>query len=1063
MGFFVDRPVFATVIAAIIALVGALAATRLAVEQYPNVAPPQVQVTAVYPGASPETLETTVAAPLEREMNGTPGLLYMESSSSASGLMQLNVYFEPGTDLALAAVEVSNRVKRVEPLLPQEVLRQGLRVDQTNPQMLLVVVMRSDDPRFDATYIANLANSQIVNELKRLPGAGDVALFASPYAMRLWVDPDRLSKYRLTVNEVIAAVREQNQNFPVGEIGQAPSDRGQMLTFPVQTAGSLVEVEQFAEIVIRSLADGSVVRVRDVARVELGADDYQFESRLDGKPAVAMGVYLRPGANALLLAKEIKARMGQMSAAFPPEIRWQVSYDTTRFVTASIELVLHTFVEAFVLVLVVVFVFLGSLRATLIPLLAIPVSIIGTLAGMLLAGFSINMLTLFGMVLAIGIVVDDAIVVVEAVEKIMHDEHCDARTAARKAMQGIGGAIVGVTAVICAVFVPIAFMGGVTGTLYKQFAITITISTLLSAITALTLTPALCALILKPGMTKPRPIQWFDRIFGKVTDGYAGAVRGILSHKLVFLLVYAGLIAGVAFLFRTIPGGFVPEEDKGTVYVVVDAPSGASAERTREALKKAEAILAGEKTVKESIAILGFSIFYRYANQAFVFATLKPWEERKAPDEHVQAVLARLNRQLAGITEARVFALNEPPISGMGSVAGFDYRLLSLDGDRARLDAAVGAVTAAAQQDPALVAVRSVAAPSVQTLFLDIDRNKAKSLGVPLADLYSTLGSLLGSSFVNQFTAFGTSLKVKLQAEQAFRSDPASLQRYQVRNQAGELVPLAALMRTEWRSAPIALTRYNGYPSIQINGAAAPGRSSGEALLAMETISAEHLPEGTSFQWSGQSLQERVAGSAAAGIFVLSLVFVFLFLAALYESFSLPIAVFLIVPIAILGALIALLLRGSPNDVFFQVSLITLVGLAGKNGILIVEFAKQQYEAGMSALEAAVEAGRQRIRPIVMTSLAFILGVLPLVKADGAGAATQHSVGTGILGGMLAATLVGVFFTPLFYFLMTRWFAGRRGDDPPGAGGTPAASAAHPAPSAPPPGLPRGDSREDAR
>jgi len=1026
MGFFVDRPVFATVIAIIISLLGVLGGTQLAVEQYPSVAPPQVQITAVYPGASPETLETTVAAPLEREMNGIPGLLYMQSTSSASGLMQLQVYFEPGTDLNLAAVEVSNRSKRVEPLLPQEVLRQGLRVDKTNPQILQVVVLQSDDPRFDATYIANLANSQIVNELKRLPGAGDVTLFAAPYAMRLWVDPDRLAKYRLTVNEVIAAVREQNQNFPVGEIGQAPADRGQMLTFPVQTAGSLVEVEQFADIVIRSLADGSVVRVRDVARVELGADDYQFESRLDGKPAVAMGVYLRPGANALELAKALRTKMDALAKGFPPEIRWQVSYDTTKFVDASIELVLHTFVEAFVLVLVVVYLFLGSLRATIIPLIAIPVSIVGTLAGLLVAGFSINMLTLFGMVLAIGIVVDDAIVVVEAVEKIMHDEHCDARVAARKAMQGIGGAIVGVTAVICAVFVPIAFLGGVTGTLYKQFAITITISTLLSAITALTLTPALCALILKPGMKKLRPIQVFDRFFNRVTDGYASAVGGILSHKLLFLVVYGLMIGGVVFLFSAIPGGFVPEEDKGTIYVVVDAPAGASVERTREALKKAEAILAKEETVQESIAIVGFSIFYRYANQAFVFATLKPWDERRGEGQHVSKVLQRLNRQLLAIPEARVFALNEPPISGMGSVAGFDYRLLSTDGDRAKLDATVAEVVGAAQQDPALFAVRSVAAPSVQTLFLDIDRNKAKALGVPLSDLYATIGSLLGSSFVNQFTAFGTSLKVKLQAEQAFRADPAALQRFQIRNAEGNLVPLAALMKAEWRSAPIALTRYNGYPSVQLNGAPAPGRASGEALLAMEAISAEKLPEGTTFEWSGQSLQERVAGGQAGGIFVLSLIFVFLFLAALYESFSLPVAVFLIVPIAILGALIALLLRHSPNDVFFQVSLITLVGLAGKNGILIVEFAKQQYEAGMSARDAAIDAGRQRLRPIVMTSLAFILGVLPLVKADGAGAATQHSVGTGILGGMLAATLVGVFFTPLFYFLVTTWMGGKR-------------------------------------
>jgi hydrophobe/amphiphile efflux-1 (HAE1) family protein len=1031
MGFFVKRPVLATVIALIFVLIGLLAVKQLAVEQYPSVAPPQVAITAVYPGASPETLETTVAAPLEREMNGIAGLLYMQSTSSASGLMQLSVFFEPGVDLDLAAVEVSNRAKRVEPLLPPEVLRSGLRVDKTNPQILQVVVLQSDDPRFDRTYIANLANSQIVNEIKRLAGVGDVTLFAAPYAMRLWLDPDRMAKYRLTSTDVGNAVKEQNQNFPVGEIGQSPADNGQSLTFPVQTSGGLTETEQFRNIVIRALPDGSVVRVRDVARVELGADDYQFESGLSGKPAVAMGVYLRPGANALALAAAIKRKMNELTASFPKEISWSVSYDTTRFVTASVELVTHTFIEAFVLVLIVVYLFLGSLRATIIPLLAIPVSIIGTMAGLLLAGFSINMLTLFGLVLAIGIVVDDAIVVVEAVEKIMHDEHLDATSASIKAMAGIGGAIVGVTAVICAVFVPIAFLGGVTGTLYKQFAITITFATLLSAITALTLTPALCALILKPGEKKIRPLQVFDRLFDKVTKGYVGGVQWMIGRKLVSTVVYAALIGGVVTLFGAIPGGFVPEEDKGTIYVVVDAPAGASAERTRSALHKAEAILAKEDTVQEWVSILGFSIFYRYANQAFVFATLKPWDERGTRETHVFGVLQRLNRQLASITEARVFALNEPPISGMGNTAGFDYRLLSLDGDRAKLDAAALAVAGAAAKDPALVAVRSVAAPEVQTLFLDIDRNKAKVLGVPLPELYATVGTLLGSSFVNQFTAFGTNLKVKMQAEQSFRSDPAALQRFQIRNGAGDLVPLAAVMATDWRSAPIALTRYNGYPSIQLNGAGAPGKSSGEALAAMEAISAEQLPTGTSFEWSGQSLQEKLAGGQAAGIFALSLVFVFLFLAALYESWTLPIAVFLIVPIAILGALIALLLRHSPNDVFFQVSLITLVGLAGKNGILIVEFAKQQYEAGASILDAAVEAGRARLRPIVMTSLAFILGVLPLVKASGAGAATQHSVGTGILGGMLAATLVGVFFTPLFYVAMMNLFNRKRSPDLP--------------------------------
>jgi len=1019
VGFFVNRPVFAVVIAALITLLGVIASRQLAVEQYPAVAPPQVQISAAYPGASPETLETTVAAPLEREMNGINGLLYMQSTSSANGLMTLSVFFDAGTDLDLAAVEVNNRVKRVEALLPQEVTRQGVRVDKTNPQILMLVVLQSDDSRFDSTYIANLANSQIVNELKRLPGAGDVTLFASPYAMRLWVDADKLAKYKLTVGDISNAVREQNQNFAVGEIGQSPGNAQQVLTFPVQTTGGLTEVEEFGNVVVRSLSDGAVVRVRDVARVELGADDYQVTSRKNGKPAVSLGVYLRPGGNALHLADAVRQRMAEMAKSLPHEIEWSISYDTTKFVTASLDLVLHTFIEAFLLVLVVVYLFLGSMRATLVPLLAIPVSIIGTLAGMLIAGFSINMLTLFGMVLAIGIVVDDAIVVVEAVEKLMHEQGLNAREATKRAMQDIGGALVGVTAVICAVFIPISFMPGVVGTLYKQFAVTITISTLLSAITAITLTPALCALILKP-VHKPRWIQKFDAGFERLVERYVSGVRGMLRRTVRTLLVYACLLGAAAFLFKLIPTSFVPEEDKGSIFVAVDLPSASSPERTLAVLQKVEGILAEEPTMQDYVAVTSFSIFYRYANQAFVFATLKPWSERKQTDQQVNAVLARLNAKLGALSEARVFAMNEPPISGMGNTAGFDYRLVSQDGDREKLNQALDSLLTATASEPGIVYVRSVGAPDVQTLFLDVDRNKAKAMGVPLQELYATIGGLLGSSFVNQFTKFGTNLSVKLQAESAYRADPAVLNRFYARNLQGDLVPLGALARSEWRSAPIALTRYNGYPSVQISGYPNFGRSSGEALATMERLSAELLPAGVSYEWSGQSLQEKLAGSSAAGIFLLSLIFVFLFLAALYESFSLPAAVFLIVPIAILGALVALLIRFSPNDVFFQVSLITLVGLAGKNGILIVEYAKQKHEEGLPVFDAAIEAARARLRPIVMTSLAFILGVLPLVRASGAGAATQHSVGTGIMGGMLAATLIGVFFTPVFYVLVMK-------------------------------------------
>ncbi len=864
MGFFVDRPVFATVIALIIALVGTIALRQLAIEQYPNVAPPQVKVTAVYPGASPELLENVVAAPLEREMNGVDGLLYMYSTSSSSGLMELYVVFQPGSDLDIATVEVNNRVKRVEALLPQVVLQNGIKVDKTNPAILLILTLQSKSGQFDRDYISNLANSSIVPEIKRIPGVGDVMLFGYPYAMRIWLNPDLLAKYKLTVNDVANAVREQNQNYAVGEIGTAPNDVGQVLTFPVQTGGTFTEPDQFADIIVRAAADGSVVRVRDVARVELGADDYQISMRLNGKLATGVGVYLRPGGNALETADQVRAKMQQLAASMPSDIEWRAPYDTTVFVKASVELVKHTFIEAFVLVLIVVYLFLGSIRATLIPMLAIPVSLVGTAAGMLVMGFSINMLTLFGLVLAIGIVVDDAIVVVEAVEKIMHDKGVGPREAAREAMRGIGGAIIGVTAVICAVFVPVAFLGGVTGTLYKQFAVTITISTLLSAITALTLTPALCALILKPGMHKPKPVQAFDRFFDRLTGAYAGAVGGIIRRFVRFLLIYAVIIAGVAYLFQTIPGGFVPEEDKGTMFVAIDLPSGASAERVKVVMEKVEGMLREESAVADTIGVLGFSVFYRYANQGFIYVTLKDWAERKAADQHVLALIGRMNRKFAQINEARVFAMNEPPIAGLGSIAGFDYRLLALDGDRAKLDKTAADVVAAAREHPMLAAVRSVAAPEVQTLFIDVDRNKAKSLGIPLADVYQTIGTLLGSSFVNQFTAFGTNLKVKLQAEQQFRHAPSDLHRFYVRNGKGDMVPLGVIAAVDFRSAPIALNRYNGYPAVQLNGTAAPGFSSGQALTAMEEISADKLPQGMSFEWSGQSLQEKIAGGRRA-------------------------------------------------------------------------------------------------------------------------------------------------------------------------------------------------------
>jgi hydrophobe/amphiphile efflux-1 (HAE1) family protein len=1026
-GFFVDRPVFASVISLLIVLAGALALFQLPVAQYPQITPPQVLVTATYPGASAQTVEQAVTAPVEKEMNGVKNLLYMSSTSSNTGESVLTLTFESGTDVELAAVEVQNRLKKVENILPQEVLRLGIRVEKASPMILLMVTLRSTDPRFDEAYLNNFAATNVVDELKRLPGAGDIVLYGFAYSMRLWVQPDRLADLGLTVTDLIQAVREQNSDFATGQIGQQPTAGGQQLTVPVVTKGRLTEQAEFEQIILRSKQDGSMIQLKDVARVELGSQDYTFKARLNGTPTAAIGVNLRAGANALNLAKAVKERMADLAKGFPQGIAYSIPYDTTTFVKVSIELVVHTFFEALALVLLVVFLFLGSWRATLIPMTAVPVSIVGTFAGMQLLGYSINQLTLFGLVLAIGIVVDDAIVVVERVEEIMRSQGLSPREATKQAMVEIAPAVIGVTLVIASVFVPVAFLGGTVGTLYQQFAVTITISVLLSALTALTLTPALCGMLLQPHGAESGHrglLARFNVWFEGLTHRYTGLVQVALRRALVLSVLYLALIGGVLWLFRTVPGGFVPDEDQGYLMVAVELPAGAAQSRTLEVVERIEQYFKKHKDVADIVSVAGYGLFYSGPNVGTLFVTLKDWKERPAIEQNALMIALRAYESFTSITEATVYPIPPPSIPGLGQVSGFDYRLQDRTGDRERLAKAAEQFTAAAAKHPDLAEVRPTSAPETPLLYVDLDRIKAKAMGIPIQDLFYTVGGLLGSYYVNDFAKFGRVLQVRLQSDADRRMKPEDIARFYVRNQANEMVPLSAVANIQWIRGPIALDRYNGYPAVNYTGAAAPGKSSGQAIAAMQQLSAE-LPTGMSYEWSGQSYQEIKAGQQAPYIFALSMVVVFLFLAALYESWAVPFAVMLVVPLGVLGALLAtwllgMLIPGMTNDVYFQIGLIALIGLAAKNAILIVEFAKQRYDGGRSPADAALEAARLRFRPIVMTSLAFILGVVPLVLSTGAGASARRAIGTGVFGGMISATALAVVFVPLFYVLVMK-------------------------------------------
>ncbi len=1023
--FFIRRPIFATVVSLVIVLAGLAAIVSLPVAQYPEISPPVVSVTAFYPGATAEALQKTVAAPIEEQINGVEGMSYINSISTGSGLVSTSVTFEVGTDIDLAANNVANRVRLAEPRLPEEVRRNGVTVQKRSSSFIQIVTLTSPSGRWDEVFLSNYTSLNLLEPLKRVPGVGDVQIFgARDYSMRVWLRPDLLAEYGLTTADVARAVREQNAQFAVGKVGQEPASPDLELTYTVTAEDRLAEPEQFENIVLRSDPGGAQLRLRDVARVELGARDYDREARLDGKKAIFLGVFLQPGANALATADGIHAEMETLAKSFPEGIEYALPFDTTRFVEVSIEEVVKTLLIAMALVFLVVYIFLQSFRATLIPMVAVPVSLIGTFAGMFALGFSINTLTLFGLVLAIGIVVDDAIVVLENTERIMATEGKTAREAAFDSMSQVTGPVVAIVLVLCSVFVPVAFLGGLAGQLYRQFAITIAMSVAISGLVALTLTPALCALILRHRREPRGPFALFNRWFEKGTGGFVGAVRFLLRRPVVGLGLFLLVLLAAFGLFRLVPGSLVPPEDQGYFIAAALLPDGATLTRTREVTERIEKILLADPAVEHVGAIVGIDFVGGGSNSAVstMFAILKKWDERTAPGLDLDSTLGRFYGQTAGIREAMVFAFNPPAIQGLGSTGGFEVYVQSRgESDTARLAAVTQEFLGKLNQDKRFLGVRTLFRANTPQINVKLDREKAKALGVSVDEVFTSLQAAFGTLYVNDFNKSGRVFRVVLQAAAPFRSRPDDLKKIYVRAASGAMVPLGSLIQLEYGAGAETLERYNLFPSIKLLGAPAPGLSSAEAIAAVEELAARELPSDFGIAWTGSALEEKKIGGSSAQVLMLGMVFAFLILAAQYEKWSLPLAVLLSVPFAFLGALLAVWVRGMPNDVYFQIGLVTLVGLAAKNAILIVEFAAQERERGKTILQAALEAARLRFRPIVMTSLAFILGVLPLALASGAGAAARRSMGTGVFGGMLAATLLGVAFVPLFF----RWVSGR--------------------------------------
>ena len=1024
--FFIHRPIFAWVVALLISLIGTLAIPMLPVAQYPDIAPPVINIRTTYPGASAQVTEEAVTAVIEKEINGAPGLLYMTATSDSNGMVDIAVTFKQGTDPDIAAVEVQNRIKIVESRLPESVRREGVFVEKSSNNIQAVISLSSTGT-LDGTELGELASSRIIPELKRVKGVGRVDQFGAETSMRIWPDPEKLEALKLTPNDIVTAVASQSERIIVGDIGGAAVNKDAPINASVVAEEAFSTPEQFESIALRTLEDGSSVKLKDVARVELGANNYSFFSRCNGQVSSGMAIKMAPGSNAVETMGLLQDKMNELSRDFPAGVSYQIPYETTHFVKISIQKVISTLLEAIALVFIVMFLFLQNFRATLIPTLVVPVALLGTFAVMWVSGFSVNMLTMFGMVLSIGILVDDAIVVVENVERIMMEEGLDARRATVKAMKQIGGAIVGITAVLISVFIPMAFFSGAVGNIYRQFSLTLIVSIAFSAFLALSLTPALCASLLKPSSVEHQEKKGFFGLFNRTvtraTNSYGKSVGGIIKRPVRSLLIYLLVIAGAGYLYVTLPTSFLPEEDQGNFLTVISLPAGTLQEETSERLREVEDYLIRNEPVEYTYSVGGFSFFGSGTNMAMLFIGLKDWEHRTEPGMGVKDIVARVNARFAADPQMNVMAINMPSLPELGNTSGFDFRLQDkgdIGYDRL-VEARDELLAKANTTSPDLTGVYFAGQPDTPRLRVAIDREKAFSMGVPITEISNSLAVMFGSSYVGDFMHGNQVRRIIIQSDAKSRLGGDDIEDLHVRNSAGNLLPLSSFVDLEWTAGPPQLTRYNNYPAFTINGSAAPGKSSGDAMKAMEQI-ASTLPQGIGFEWTGQSYEEQQAGSQATILFSLSILIVFLVLAALYESWSIPFAVILVVPLGLIGALLAVFLREMPNDIYFKGGLITTIGLSAKNAILIVEVAKDLYRDGMDVMQATITAAKLRLRPILMTSLAFGAGVIPLAFAHGAGAGAQKAVGTGVLGGIITATVLAIFLVPLFF----RLTAGKR-------------------------------------
>jgi HAE1 family hydrophobic/amphiphilic exporter-1/multidrug efflux pump len=1019
--FFISRPIFSSVISITIVIAGLMAARGLPIAQYPEIAPPTVIITANYPGASTETLTRTVAGPIEEQLSGVENLLYFNSTAQSNGTLTITATFEVGTNIDIATVNVNNRVKIAEPRLPDIVRQFGVTAQKRSNDILLVAALTAPTDEFSALYLSNYALINVLDELKRLPGVGDAQILgAKDYSMRIWLQPDRMAQLGVTTTDIANAVSSQNKQYVAGKVGQEPAPLGQQLVYTVTAKGRLVTPEQFGDIVLRSSGPSGVLRLKDVARIELDAANYDAFTTLVGKPTAVVAIFLQSGANALNVADRVRTTMEDIKKKFPPGIDYVIPFDTTKFVDASIKEVVTTLIEAMLLVALVVYVFLQNWRATLIPLIAVPVSLIGTFAGLWLFGFSVNTLTLFAMVLSIGIVVDDAIVVLENVERLMSERNLAPKEAAYEAMREVSGAVVAIVLVLSAVFIPVAFLGGIAGKLYQQFAVTMALSVVLSGVVALTLTPALCAVLLKPTHTEPKAFRWFNRAFGALTDSYAKLVDKTLHHRILGTTVFAVVIVASVVLFRLVPGGFVPPEDQGYLISALVLLDGASLQRTQKAGESFQAKLVQDPGVARVFVIAGNDIIGGglKSNAGTIFIPLKDWDERKDSAEQLAKKFTGLGM---GMPDGMALVFNPPPIRGLGAAGGFEFYVQSkVQPSPQQLAEVVGGFTEALRKQPKLTGINTFFRPTAPQLYVEVDEAKALSLGIPISDVYLSLQATMGTLYVNDFNLSGRTYRVQLQADAQYRAQPTDLGQIYVRADNGSMVPVSALIQVTQIVGPEQLERFNGFLAAKVLGNGVAGVSSGEAIQVVQDVANASLPPGYELAWSGQAYQQIRTGTTSAVAFGFGLLMVFLILAAQYERWSLPIAVLLAVPFAFFGALLAVYLRGMPNDIYFQIGLVVLVGLSAKNAILIVEFAAQKRQQGMSHIDAALSAARQRFRPIVMTSLAFILGVFPLVISSGAGAAARRSMGTGVFGGMVASTVIATIFIPMFFTWVSR-------------------------------------------